>query len=85
MIDGGTFGNVLGDEESLDEHDPTGGDNGQEGDDVHYADRIEYDKAWASQRSLEERHIAGEGRSTVEEVAGIKDLEEGNYQYQATG
>ena len=48
--------NVLGDNERLDEHDPTCSNDGQESDDIHSADGIEYDKAWASQRSVEEQH-----------------------------
>lgn len=85
MVDGRIFGNVLGDNECLDEHDPTGSNNSQEGDDVHYADGIKYDEAWAGQRSVEERHIGGEGRATVEEEVAVKDLEEGHCQCHVTG
>ena len=49
--------NVLGDDKGLDEHDPACSDDGQEGDDVHYADSIKYDKTWASQGSVEEQHV----------------------------
>ena len=49
---------ILGNNECLDNHHPACSNNGQEGDDVHYADGIEYDEAWASQRFVEELHVA---------------------------
>lgn len=48
---------LLRDDECLDKHHPTCSNDSQEGDNIHYADGIKYDKAWASQRSIEERHV----------------------------
>lgn len=46
----------FGDYECFDEHGEGGDNDGEEADDVHGADYVEDDVAWASQWFLKERH-----------------------------
>ena len=62
----------LGDCKGLDDHDDGGNYHGDEARDVHCADGVEDDEAWASQAFARERHF---GRSFEIQEVDCKELE----------
>lgn len=49
----------LGDYEGLDEHDEASCDDREKGNYIHHSDDVEDEVAWASQGTVEERHLCG--------------------------